>query len=100
MPRAKTAPAIATDHVSEPTPRPKPTPRLAAPAERPPAGPLWIPAPEAAAYLGLTLEALKGRAKQGLLGFKEGGRWRFSIADLQRYTQTVETRHVRSLPRR
>ena len=100
MPRMKTARAVqplnalaaATSLRSAPAPH----------TEQPPQPPssLWIPAAEAAAQLGLTIEALKARAKEGRLGFKEGGRWRFSPADLKRYTDAIESRYLRRFPRR
>ena len=97
MPRITAAPAI---RVFQPLPTPLPQSKQDPRPEQPAPGCLWIPASEAAAQLGLTIEALKARAKQGLLGFKEGGRWRFSSSDLKRYTETVEKRHLRSFPRR
>jgi hypothetical protein len=59
----------------------------------------WISAAQAAAALGLTIEALKKRAKQGKIGFKEGARWRFSLADCQRYMERVEARYLKVCPR-
>jgi hypothetical protein len=85
------------------TPQPPTLPRFPvaeAPSDKQPAGPLWISAAEAAAHLGMTIEALKARAREGRLGFREGGRWRFSLADLQRYAETIEHRHTRRFPRR
>ena len=97
MPRIKAARAVQTFAPSLAAPsRPATQPH----AEQPKVGPLWITAAEAAAQLGMTIEALKARAKEGRLGFKEGGRWRFSPADLKRYTDTVESRHLRRFPRR
>jgi hypothetical protein len=97
MPRAKAAPALpaaaamAAQSVYRMALPPAPI------AVQPPHQ--WISPAQAAATLGVTIEALKKRAKQGKIGFKEGARWRFSLADCLRYMERIENRYLKTCPR-